>query len=132
MDDDGGQEIRAQADQLGLLAGVIQNFSSSLDIDDTLQNAVSQISDPAELLARVNGEVCESATRGMFVTVVTGVFDPRAGTVCFANAGHQPPLHRRRDGRFEEIRPSAPPLGVTLGTSYETIEISMQGGVCTW
>jgi len=107
----------------GMNAALLMAKTSSL-----LRCLGKSITEPAELLARVNDEVCESATRGMFVTVVTGVYDPRAGTVCFANAGHQPPLHRLRDGRFEEIRLSAPPLGVTLGTSYETIEFSMEGG----
>ncbi len=45
---------------------------------------------PGELLARLNDEVCETATRGMFVTMAAGVYDSEIGTLVLANAGHDP------------------------------------------
>ena len=67
---------------------------------------------PGELLAVVNDELCETATRGMFVTVITGIYDRRDGQVCFANAGHPPPL-LLRDGKASRLdNASAPPLGI--------------------
>ncbi|MEK9671904.1 MAG: SpoIIE family protein phosphatase [Rhodospirillaceae bacterium] len=44
------------------------------------------------LLAHINREICETAHRGMFVTITGGVYDPRTGTIRIANAGHEPPL----------------------------------------
>lgn len=96
MGDDGGQGIRAPEDQPGLLAGVIQAFASSLGPDETLKNAVAQITRhlqaEAASLFRLGGDTGD--------------------LVCFASAGHRPPRHRGRDGRFEEIRPSARPGGL--------------------
>lgn len=87
-----------------------------------------ELVEPAVLLARVNGEVCESATRGMFVTVITGVYDPIKGTVRLANAGHQPALFRQQAGGFLQLPASAPPLGITAELQCETADLEMGGG----
>ena len=68
--------------------------------------------DPGRLLARVNAEICETATRGMFVTMVGGLLDPASGTVRIANAGHEPPLLRHADGSYEAFEADSPPLGI--------------------
>lgn len=86
------------------------------------------IDDPARLLAIVNDEFCESATRGMFVTLVTGVFDPASGRVIWANAGHQPPLYRSADGSFSDFPATAPPAGIARGMQFETEDLELNGG----
>jgi sigma-B regulation protein RsbU (phosphoserine phosphatase) len=87
---------------------------------------------PGPLLARINAEICETATRGMFVTMVGGVYDPASGWVRLANAGHEPPLLHRRDGSFTAFPAEAPPLGITteLGVSghFPEVEIHLDGG----
>lgn len=70
------------------------------------------IKEPGRLLAIVNDEICETATRGMFVTLVHGVYDPACGYVRLANAGHEPPLILSKDGAFKAIDAEAPPLGI--------------------
>lgn len=67
---------------------------------------------PGRLLARINEEICETATRGMFVTMVGGIYNPRTGIVRIANAGHEPPLFYDRDGEFTALEAEAPPLGI--------------------
>ena len=67
---------------------------------------------PGKLLARINNEICETSTRGMFVTLIGGIYDPEIDTVRFANAGHEPPLYHARDGTFEDFAAEAPPLGI--------------------
>jgi len=75
---------------------------------------------PGQLLARINAEIYETATRGMFVTMVGGIYDPATGLVRLANAGHEPPLLHRRDGRFVAFPADAPPLGIA--PSFESSE----------
>lgn len=70
------------------------------------------IKEPGRLLAIVNDEICETATRGMFVTLVHGVYDPASGHVRLANAGHEPPLILSMEGEFTAIEAEAPPLGI--------------------
>jgi phosphoserine phosphatase RsbU/P len=71
------------------------------------------IKEPGRLLTLVNEEVCETATRGMFVTLVHGVYDPESGHVRLANAGHEPPLIVDREGNYRAIEAEAPPLGIS-------------------
>ena len=88
--------------------------------------------EPGHLMARINGEICETATRGMFVTMVGGVFDPATGIARIANAGHEPPLHHDADGNFIALPAEAPPLGIVPPASpdelFPEIEIDLAGG----
>jgi sigma-B regulation protein RsbU (phosphoserine phosphatase) len=86
------------------------------------------ISDPGTLLAAINRELCETTTRGMFVTMIAGVYDPRSGIVKFANAGHEPPLHRRVDRTYSTFPAAAPPLGILADVSFADEEIGLDGG----
>ncbi|OGI53582.1 MAG: hypothetical protein A3E57_03385 [Candidatus Muproteobacteria bacterium RIFCSPHIGHO2_12_FULL_60_33] len=83
---------------------------------------------PGKLLAMVNNEVCENVTRGMFVTMVGGFYDPATGRVTLANAGHQPPLYRAADGRYTEIATEAPPLGILPHIEFAETELVLNGG----
>ncbi len=83
---------------------------------------------PGELLCRLNAEVYETATRGMFVTMAAGLYCPDSGTVCIANAGHEPPLHANRNGRFTAAPAEAPPLGILADCEFPEQEIALEGG----
>ncbi|MCB2100977.1 MAG: SpoIIE family protein phosphatase [Rhodobacterales bacterium] len=90
------------------------------------------IHDPGLLMARINAEICETVTRGMFVTMVGGIFDPDTGTVVLANAGHEPPLVRAADGTFRPIAAEAPPVGILppLGPddTFPETRVDLEGG----
>jgi len=90
------------------------------------------IEHPGKLLARVNEEVCETAARGMFVTMVGGIYDPKSGIVLLANAGHEPPLLHRADGSFVDMPAEAPPIGISpflVGDEgYPQEEFDLHGG----
>lgn len=90
------------------------------------------IREPGRLLGRINKEVCETATRGMFVTMVGGVYDPATGIVILANAGHEPPLFHDRDGDFTALPAEAPPLGISpllvQGEDFPEKELCLDGG----
>jgi len=87
-----------------------------------------QIESPAALLEIINAELCETATRGMFVTMVAGFYCPSEGHVCLANAGHQPPLLRRRDRSYTSFAASAPPLGILNPLSASDEHGGLDGG----
>jgi len=88
---------------------------------------------PGRLLGHINAELCEAGTRGMFVTMVCGIYDPGGGgTITFANAGHEPPLHHARDGTFRAYRAEAPPLGIAPDVvpeeGYPESRLALEGG----
>ena len=87
---------------------------------------------PGNLIARINAEVVETASRGMFVTMMIGVYDPKEGTVRIANAGHEPPLLVMADGKVSSFPASMPPVGIlpdiAMGKSPEETTINIDGG----
>lgn len=82
----------------------------------------------AALMSTINEEVAETASHGMFVTMVAGTYDPLTGDICLANAGHQPPLYRDLDGAYREIEAECPPLGVMSGVTYVEQSLQLAGG----
>jgi sigma-B regulation protein RsbU (phosphoserine phosphatase) len=88
---------------------------------------VKTIPSPAELLCLLNDEICETATRGMFVTMAAGVYDPTTGAIRLANAGHEPPVCHT-DGRFSVFEAGAPPLGIVPGVEIPEAELELNGG----
>lgn len=114
---------------LGDVAGKGMNAALLMAKTSSLLHCLGkEVLDPAELLRRVNGEVCESATRGMFVTLVAGVFDPVRRRVTFANAGHLPPVLFASDGGYREFPASAPPLGVVPDLRFTSEQVDLAGG----
>lgn len=80
---------------------------------------------PGRLLSILNDEIVETATRGMFVTMVAGVYEPGAGRIWLANAGHEPPLRHTRSGDFEAFPAEAPPLGIVPGSGFPETELKL-------
>lgn len=87
-----------------------------------------RISSPGALLAAINDEVAETATRGMFVTLVAGEYDPPTQRVVFANAGHQPLLLHLASGEFQEFEAQAPPIGIFARVDYPEQSLSLADG----
>lgn len=80
---------------------------------------------PGRLLSMLNDEIFETATRGMFVTMVAAVYEPATGRVCLANAGHEPPLRHTRSGEFDAFPAEAPPLGILPGSEFPEAEVKL-------
>ncbi|MBK8069250.1 MAG: SpoIIE family protein phosphatase [Rhodanobacteraceae bacterium] len=83
---------------------------------------------PGEWLARVNRELCETVTRGMFVCAVAGYYDPRTSMLELSNAGFPPLLLRRTDESIRELRADGPPLGILSDYVYENLRLALAGG----
>ena len=84
--------------------------------------------DPAAIMAIINREIHETSSRGMFVTMVAGIYDPTSGETRFANAGHEPPLLRRCDHSYQTVPAEAPPLGLLPEMEFRTHEVNLDGG----
>ncbi|MCB1743676.1 MAG: PP2C family protein-serine/threonine phosphatase, partial [Gammaproteobacteria bacterium] len=90
------------------------------------------VDDPGMVMWMLNREICETSTRGMFVTLIGGVLDPLTGLVQLSNAGHLPALCRTADGRYQAYGAEAPPLGISADdgppNAYPVVEIELMGG----
>ena len=72
-----------------------------------------------DLLTLLNSEICETASKGMFVTMMIGVYDSKKKEILLSNAGHEPPLILTNDGKFTNFTDSGPPLGIQKKIVYE-------------
>mgnify|MGYP005811958919 CR=1 FL=1 len=77
--------------------------------------AVLQTESPGRALEQVNSLLIPDTSLGMFVTGVYGVLDPATHSFTYANAGHNPPLWARGDGRIEPLTRTGIALGIVEG-----------------
>lgn len=61
----------------------------------------------SEVFTNANNQLCEGNDAMMFVTAWMGILDLETGELKYANAGHNPPLIRRKNGRFEYLKGAA-------------------------
>ncbi len=105
----GGRSAFALADVSGkgMNAALIMVKTATL-----FRSLGKHVHDPGRLLARIESELCETMSLGMFVTMVVGIYDARRRELRFANAGHEPPLLRNAQGEYTAFPAEDPPLGV--------------------
>ena len=85
--------------------------------------------DVNEVFTIANAKLCESNDAGMFVTSWMGVLDLKTGLVEYANAGHNPPLVRHKDGSFEYLKSRASfVLAGMEGIRYRKNELQLSPG----
>jgi serine phosphatase RsbU (regulator of sigma subunit) len=97
--------------------GMLQAVSQTLDS-----------SSPGEVLERVNETLLARIPANMFVTCFYAILDPKSASLSYANAGHDLPYLRRRNGEAEELRARGMPLGLMPGMGYEEKEIILEAG----
>jgi serine phosphatase RsbU (regulator of sigma subunit) len=85
-------------------------------------------SSPGEVLERVNEALLSRIPANMFVTCFYAILEPESGRLLYANAGHDLPYLRRRNGEAEELRARGMPLGLMPGMGYKEGEASLRDG----
>ena len=78
----------------------------------------------ADLLIQLNNEICETISRGMFVTMLVGIYDSNKKELLLSSAGHEPPIIFSKDGSFTNYSEAGPPLGIMPNTKYTEHTIS--------
>lgn len=82
---------------------------------------------PAELLFKVNNELCEGNDNMMFVTVFLCIINLDSGIVQFSNGGHNLPYKFTNKGDVEVFpKTKGPALGVMPDSDYELGEIVLK------
>ena len=76
-----------------------------------------------------NQKLCQGNDAGMFITAWMGRLDLRTGRLEYVNAGHNPPLIARRNGKFEYLRskPNFILAGMDI-SKYRAQEIQLNPG----
>ena len=82
-----------------------------------------------EVLTKANSRLCEGNDAGMFVTTWIGDLDLKTGELRYANAGHNLPLLKKKDGSFEYLKiPAGFVLAGMDGIKYKEQSLMMEPG----
>ena len=84
---------------------------------------------PAEVLEKVNDQICGHNPQEMFVTVWLGVLELSTGRLTAVNAGHEYPMVKHGDGSYEMLRDKHGfVVGGMEGTRYSNYDVNLEPG----
>lgn len=94
-----------------------------------IKSFVETGSSPGVAFTKANEKLCTDNSAEMFITAWMGIMDLNTGHVVYANAGHNPPVLKNKDGSLEYLR-SQP--GFVLagmdGVKYQDYELDLAEG----
>ena len=98
-------------------------------ITKTLIENCSACKTPKAVFESVNKKLCEGNDMGMFVTAFLGFYNVPTGRFSYVNAGHNPPLIKKKNSTYEYIK-SAPNLILAFlkDTKYKEEVIFLEKG----
>ncbi len=102
VDDDHLAVVIADVSGKGVPAALFMVIAKTL-----IKNSLQEGGKPADVFTSVNAQLCENNEAGMFVTAWMAVYEISTGKLTFVNAGHNPPLIKRKDGSFEYLKSRA-------------------------
>jgi sigma-B regulation protein RsbU (phosphoserine phosphatase) len=81
----------------------------------------------AGIFQRVNLYLCERSGEDRYATVFYGILD-KSGRFEYVNAGHVPPLLRRKSGALEGLGSANFPVGMFVEAEYESARVNLDPG----
>ncbi len=81
----------------------------------------------AGIFQRVNLYLCERSGEDRYATVFYGILD-KSGRFEYVNAGHVPPLLRRKSGELEGLGSANFPVGMFAEAEYESARVNLEPG----
>ena len=98
-----------------------------------IKNQVMKGQEPYAVFEEVNNQLCENNQEGMFVTAWLGILEISTGIITYVNAGHNPPMVKRKDGNYNylQCRPGFVLAGMD-GIPYQQDKIKLQEGDCIY
>ncbi|MBI4429718.1 MAG: PP2C family protein-serine/threonine phosphatase [Ignavibacteriales bacterium] len=130
--------IELDKKRLGVAVGDVSGKGTQAAFYMTLTKgflrALTRVSQsPADVLSRVNSLFYENVDRGVFISLVFGIFDLGKRSVTVARAGHNPLIVRKAQAKKVEL---ISPVGLALGldggrkfsSSIEQQKIAFQAG----
>lgn len=94
-----------------------------------IKNAAQMGKSTAEIFTETNSQLCEGNEAGLFVTAWLGILEISSGKLSYSNAGHNPPLIKRKSGDYEYLRAKA---GFVLagmeGVKFRQFETTLDKG----
>jgi len=84
---------------------------------------------PGQWLAKANKELCEKASRGLFVCAAVGYYNPKTDIAMWSNAGLPPVIYKCPQCNIKTWTADAPPLGIkTSDLSFDQQTMKLNSG----
>ena len=93
-----------------------------------LRTLVDEKLEAADLITRLNKQVCRHAPGSRFITLFYAVYEPLSGAMTYVSAGHMPPLLLRANGVCERLTEGGIALGMFEQSTYTTGQVLLQPG----
>ena len=79
------------------------------------------------VFSRVNQYLCERSGEDRYATVFYGILD-KMGRFEYVNAGHVPPIVRRKSGELEGLGSANFPVGMFPEAEYQSARVTLEPG----
>lgn len=120
--------VMADVSGKGVPAALFMVIAKTLIKNRTLMGGT-----PAQILSDVNAQLCEGNTEELFVTVWLAIFDLSTGKGVAANAGHEHPVIKRKDGEYQLVKYKHSPAVATMdGIHFKEHEFELSSGDCLY
>jgi serine phosphatase RsbU (regulator of sigma subunit) len=93
-----------------------------------LRTLVDERLEASALVERLNLQICRHSPASRFITLFYGVYDPATGSLTYVNAGQNPPLVRRRNGRYDRLGGTGVALGMFEHSRFGSVETRLDRG----
>ncbi|MDO5476649.1 MAG: PP2C family protein-serine/threonine phosphatase [Eubacteriales bacterium] len=124
IDDDHLCLVIADVSGKGIPAAMFMTISKII-----LANTAKLGKSPAETLENANSAICPNNTEEMFVTVWMGILELSTGILTASNAGHEYPIVKQPDGKFEVLKDRHGfVIGGMDGLKYRSYELRITPG----
>ena len=124
IDDDHIGLVMADVSGKGVPAALFMVIAKTL-----IKNRAQMGGSPSEVLAYANEQLSEGNEAELFVTVWFAIIEISTGKGIAANAGHEHPAIRRKDGKFELVKYRHSPAVATMdGISFKEHEFKLNPG----
>ena len=124
VDDDHIALVMADVSGKGVPAALFMVIAKTL-----IKNHAMAGESPSEILANVNEQLCEGNEAELFVTVWLAIIELSTGKGIAANAGHEHPALRRKDGNYElVVYRHSPAVAAMEGMRFKEHEFELHPG----
>jgi len=91
-----------------------------------MRTLVDEKLEAADLVTRLNTQVCRHAPGSRFITLFYAVYEPATGHMIYVSAGHMPPLLLRANGGCDRLAEGGIALGMFEQSTYTTGRVLLQ------
>jgi len=93
-----------------------------------LRTLVDEALGASELVERLNVQIYRHTPASRFITLFYAVYSPSTGAITYVNAGQNPPLIRRLNGRYERLGTTGVALGMFDKSVFTSVDTLLEPG----